>query len=191
MTSLFNPLDTTLAQYFSGIFVLLFVFVVAFAIMQKYKFLGEEKNIHALIAAVIAFLFILTPITINLVANLAPMFIILIIFLVLFLFVFNVVGVTDEDITKVIKTPAASWTLGIIAFVIGVGAIGLTFGQTLLDVNQGENVTDVIKAPTINETGGWTGNILKTVFHPRFLGFFFIMAIAVAAIKLIAGKVIQ
>ncbi|MFC1697313.1 hypothetical protein ACFL1H_03200 [Nanoarchaeota archaeon] len=181
----------SLAQHFSAIFTLLFIFVVTFAIMQKYKFLDADKNIHALMAAVIGILFILTPITINIVSNLAPMVIILVIALVLFLFVFNVVGVTNAELAAVIKKPATSWTLGITAFLVIVAGIGFSFGQTLLDAGQGKNVTDVIITKPINSSDDYTGNVLKTVFHPKFLALVILMAIAIASVKLIAGKVID
>ncbi|RLE39354.1 hypothetical protein DRJ17_01375 [Candidatus Woesearchaeota archaeon] len=188
-------LDLSLAQHFAVIFALLFIFVVVYAILQYTKFLEADKNVHALIAFIVAFLFILSPQAINAVTNFAPWFTMFFVFATFFIAAYTLFGIKTEDIAKVIKHPTAAWTLGILAFVVGAAAIGAAFGQTFLEfgakagipgVTEPGEITDL----PINTTAGYVANVQRTLFDPKVIGLFFVMAIAIATIKLLAGKAI-
>ena len=54
-------LDIGLAQHFSVIFPVLFVFVIVFALLEKSKILGDNKGLHSLIALCLAIMLLFVP----------------------------------------------------------------------------------------------------------------------------------
>ena len=66
-------LDLGLLNYFAVIFPALIVFVIVYAVFEKFKLLGENKTLHAIIAISMSFL-VLTRVAIVLVVWLIAVF---------------------------------------------------------------------------------------------------------------------
>ena len=89
------------------IFPFLLVFTLLFAILEKIKILGENKQNHALISLAVSFILIATPAR-SVISNLAPFFaviaVILLIFMLLWGFVLQHPGKEAFKIEGTLKT---------------------------------------------------------------------------------------
>jgi hypothetical protein len=82
------------------IFSFLLIYVLIFAILQKAKFLGEDKKINSLIALAIAFLFVIVPPARSLVATLMPFLAVGVAVILVFLLMYGMVAGDLKDIPK-------------------------------------------------------------------------------------------
>jgi MFS family permease len=92
------------------VFSFLLIFVLIFAILQKAKFLGEERKINSLIALAVAFLFVIFPPARNLVVVLMPFLAVGVAVILVFLLMYGMVAGDLKDIPKGIRI-----TFGILA----------------------------------------------------------------------------
>lgn len=173
-------LDVGLLQYFSVIFPMLLVFALVLAILQKTKALGENTPINALVAAVAAFLLLLSPSAVALLNFIIPWFAVAIIFFVLLILIFQMFGMKESDWGKVVKDKAFYWTILGVGLVIMVAGFGDVFGQTALEYSQ--------NASSVSEGGGdFRENAFSVLFHPKVLGMLVLFTIAIMAIALLTS----
>ena len=177
-----SVLDLGLLQYFSVIFPVILVFVLVYAMLTKFKMLGDSVGINATVAICCAFLAALSESVISMIVFVAPWFVLVFILVLLFLLIMKTFGTTDADIMKVVtKDAAVTWTiLGIVIIIIGSG-FAFTFGQDVLEQSQttGEGSTD---------SGDFESNLFEIIFHPKILGVLILFVISVMAIALLTGK---
>jgi hypothetical protein len=178
-----SALDLGLLQYFAVIFPVLLVFVLVYAILVKFKLLGESTSINAIVAVCCAILVSLSESVISLIVFVAPWFVLVFVLLLLFLLIMKTFGTTDADILNVVTRDAAvTWTILGIAIVIVVAGFAATFGQDVLEQSQ-----------SVGDEGTGTGsdfnsNIFEVIFHPKILGVLVLFGISVMAIGLLTGK---
>ena len=179
-------LELGLLNYFAVIFPALLIFVVVFAIFEKYKLIGENKAIHAVIAISIAFIVMISQNIIGIINFIAPWFVLIFIFTILLLMVYKIVGASDEAITNFIHTDSAvKWFIFAIGIIIIVAGIAHVYGQQLVPVTGG-NVTETANsAGELTETGKFSENVAATFFHPKVIGLIFVMLVAVFSISLL------
>ena len=165
-------LDVTGLEYFSTFFVFLFVWMLVYVILAGTNMLGHNKLIHALIGLIVALLTLLSPISIGAIKSVIPWFAVAIIFFVL-------IGVTtsslggDSHVFGNVKTVLMVFVA--VAFIVGLA--GYVREKTVIP---GDNQTSV----DFKETYGTGASIL---FHPKVLGIFFVLIIAVFTIALLTG----
>ena len=184
-------LDIGLLEYFSVIFPALLVFVIVFALFEKYKLLGESKTIHAIVAIAVAFMVMLLKDVLDIINFISPWFVLVFIFVVLLLMVYKIMGVTDEKLTEFIQTDnATKWFIFAIGMIIIVAGISHVYGQRLLPVTTGES-GEVVNA-TIEEGAGTTSsfqsNVATIFFNTKVLGLILIMLVAVFSISLLTRE---
>ncbi|MBW3023103.1 hypothetical protein KY308_03290 [Candidatus Woesearchaeota archaeon] len=174
-------LDIGLLESFSPVFSFLFVWVAVFAILEYTKLFTENKGIHAMIAFILAILTLMSGKLVELISILAPAFVVAMIFLMFLFLIYKMFGVEEnwfkEAITE--KTSVYYWVLIIVAVIL-IGSVSYVFGPQLLEITQGTSATG-------NETG-ISQNIGAAIFHPKVLGFVFIMAIAIFTILQLASE---
>ncbi|MBT4446481.1 hypothetical protein HOA92_04700 [archaeon] len=177
-----SALDLGLLQYFAVIFPTLLVFVLVYAILGKFKLLGESTAINSIVAICCAILVSLSEGVVSLIVFMAPWFVFVFILILLFLLIMKTFGTTDADILNVVTRDAAvTWTILGIVIIIVVAGFTFTFGQDILD--QSQSVDD--------GTGNGEdieNNIFQVIFHPKILGVLVLFGISVMAIGLLTGK---
>ena len=173
-------LDIGILEYFTPIFVFLFIFAVLYAILDKTGLLGENKGLKSLVAFVLAMMFILTQNLMRLVTIMTPWFIILIVAAMFIIMFFLFVGAKPEQVAGVFTEKVTVWVLLIVILIIFGYAITQVYGSGIHDIYGGGNATDY---------SGLNESIGKILFHPKMLGVLLILVIAAQAIRLIAGGI--
>ncbi|MEM4267691.1 MAG: hypothetical protein QXK37_02575 [Candidatus Woesearchaeota archaeon] len=204
-------LNLEFIKYFTPIFTFILVWAVLYALLQYAKMLGDNKNLHAAIAAVIAiFAAIISSVARQMIEYMVPWFTVLIIFTVLVIVIYKIFGASDDDVRTVIrKHSGVQWTIAILAILIGLGALSNVFGQKALSYSQPvatEQPVGDIEIP--KETGttdttqsrGSTGttttgtpsfqtNLNKTFYHPKVIGTIFLLLVATFTIAQLSRPV--
>lgn len=173
-------LDIGLLENISVVFSFLFIFVVAYAFMEAFKFLGEGKaGIRAILALCLAVLALLSPNVIKLISTMAPAFVVGMMFLFFLFVIYKMFGVKDDWLSKAVSGEggAAYYWIIVIGILIFMGSLATVYGSQLLEFTQG-----------VNETGDVPKNIGATFFHPKVLGVFFILLVAVFAIWMLSEE---
>ena len=94
-------LDIGLLEHFGVIFVILLVFLIVFALLEYIKPFGEEKKgLHAIIALVVALLFLVSKIATNMVKMMVPWFMVLAIFLFFTMFLIRMFAVKEKHMLR-------------------------------------------------------------------------------------------
>lgn len=181
-------LDTSLLQFISPVFSFIFVFSLMYAVMDKFKLVGDNKGIHAAIALSIAVVFLFARDAVRLVNFITPWFVMMLI-VGLFLTTFFVFfGVKSETIgNTVMKDPRVYWTVIILSIIILFISIGQVFGS---DLEGGGTGTGTAR-PIAEKEGASdaTSEGFQAIVHPRILGALFLLIIAAFAIRLISENV--
>ncbi len=172
-----TPLDTGLLQTFSPVFIFILVFAVVYAIMDKFKLMGENKLVKLTISFIIGILFLFSPDMINVVNVLTPWFVVFVIAIMFLLSIFLFMGVREGELTKAVENPQVYWPVLFIAIIVFIIALIQVFGGKLPDVE--ESVDDR------------TSEGINAIVHPRLLGAIVLLVIASLAIKFISESVIK
>lgn len=173
-------LDILFLEHFSNIFVLLFVFVAIYAVLEVKKPFGAgaARGINLMIAFAVSFLFIFAPDAIKIVRFAVPWFLILII---AYVFI-NIAKVAfgaewQPDIPRTFGT----WTL-VFSVVIMLFAISSAIGQKAgpyLDGNVSSGGAG--NGDGSVASGSFQENLGATLFHPKVLGVLVILVIMLFA----------
>lgn len=183
-------LDIELLKNFQIIFPFLFIFCITYAVLSYSKILGDNKSISAIIAVALAFMSLFSDIVIETINTAAPWFVLLLIFTVFVLIGFMVLGVREADVVGVLRNPEYSfinWWIVALVIIIIIGSLSHTMAQKKggYPPFTGEgNITEGGDELPQQESDFW-----KTVFHPKILGLFALLMIAVFTInRLTSGK---
>ena len=160
-------LDVTGLQYFSSIFVFLFVWLVIYAVLLWTKVLGDNKVVHALIGLLLAIFVLISPIATSVVADVAPFVAVVFLFIVLISVATTMLGANIEAF------PA-------------LRGIFLVFIILIIIVAAGVKVREQANVPSSTQTD--LSKTVNLIFHPTFLGAILVFAIAVFTIALLASR---
>jgi len=207
-------MDVGILNFFTPIFVLLFVFALFYALFQWSKLFGDNKVIHAMLALVIGlFGAIFSETARNMIEYIIPWFTFLLIFGVMIIMMFKMFGVSDSSLTAAVKNSGVMWTILIVAIVILLGALSSAFGQKSLgfttdaDVQgseagpgvaelEGDDIGDSQDVGYLNPgnpgtrdtaSGDFKQNLGARFYHPKILGTFFILLIAALGIRMLTS----
>lgn len=185
-------LEVGLLNYFSVIFPALLIFVVVFAIFEKFKLIGESKTIHAVVAIALAFMVMLSQNIVTIINFIAPWFVLVFIFVILLLMVYKIMGASDEVLTNFIQTDnAVKWFIFAIGIIIIIAGISHVYGQRLVPVTtEGGEVIDPQTGEITTASGEFKENIAATFFHPKIIGTLFVLLVAVFAISLLTREAV-
>ena len=106
------------------IFSFLLIYVLIFAILQKAKFLGEEKKVNALVSLAVAFLFVIFPPARNIVVILMPFLAVGVAVILVFLLMYGMVAGDLKELPKELRITFGVLA-GIFLAVVVVWASGL------------------------------------------------------------------
>lgn len=177
-------LDIGLLDYFNVVFAVLLVFAVLFALLQRFKLLGESIVLNAIVAIAVAFLFLLSRTLIDLVNFIAPWFVFVFVFLVLLLLIFHTLGATEGDVALALKSDKIiQWAVVGVAIVILIAGFGKVFGQTI-----GPYLTEAPEGGSGVATASFEQNVFATIFHPKVLGLIVLFGVAIFAVVFLSGS---
>lgn len=160
-------LDVSGLQYFSSIFVFLFVWLVVFATLTWTKVLGDNKFVHALVGLLLAIFVLISPVATSVVADVAPFLAVIFLLIVLVNIAMQMLGG------------------GVEAFPAMKGVF-LIFIIIIIVVTAGVKIRESINVPS--ETQKDLSSTINLIFHPTFLGTVLIFAIAIFTIALLASR---
>lgn len=160
-------LDVTGLQYFSSIFVFLFVWLVVYAVLLWTKVLGDNKVVHALIGLLLAIFVLISPVATSVVADVAPFVAVVFLFIVLISVATTMLGANIEAF------PALKGIL-------------LVFIILTIIVAAGVKLREQASVPSSTQTD--LSKTVNLIFHPTFLGTILVFAIAVFTIALLASR---
>ncbi len=179
-----NPLDVTLLSKFSIVFSMIFVFLIVYAGLSITSILGKNHALNGLIALVAALLLLFAP-SVSLVINtMVPWFIVFLIFIFLLLLLFRFMGQSEKDIIEAMsKYKVIGYVIIVLSVIVFLGALGTVFFATETveegDIKPGAASEDGKALIEPGDIGGKPGvsTFWATFFHPKVLGFIFIMLI--------------
>lgn len=161
-------------EFFLPVFSFLFIFVIMYAVLDKFKLMGENKPVKFIAALSIALLFLFSKGILEFVNFITPWFVVLVIVALFILSLFMFMGVKEKEMEASVNKPALYWTVLIIIIILLIAAIGTVFSEFF--AGEGGEVTDPTKA-----------SITQILVHPRVLGALFLLVVTAFAIKNIAG----
>ena len=93
-------LDVAGLEYFSNLFVFLFVWIIVYAVLSYTKALGDHRALDALIGLIIAIFVILSPIAAGTIRYISPWFALIFVFIILITVVLKMLGASPADISS-------------------------------------------------------------------------------------------
>jgi len=178
-----TPLNLLILDKFSVIFIFIFLWAVIFGLLEVVNLFGSDKrNLHAIIAFVVALIAAITPDLVQMIKVILPWTSLMIVF---FFFLFAIplfMGLGRDEILTFMggkkKIAVVGWVLGALIFLI-LYSLSQIHGDELL--NYGES--GEINASAGNSTAqGFQANLFKTVFNSKIIGLLLFMIIAVLTI---------
>jgi len=155
-------LEVGLINYLMPVFVFLLVFAIVFAILKKFPIFGDNVSVNAVIAFVVALIFMITPRAREMVTTMTPWFIIIVILIFFILMTLVFIGLKEESLVALGKHPAM--------YIIVLVIVAIIFFVSLAKVF----------------SGALDMSYFEFLAHPRILGVIVILAIASLAVKFIS-----
>jgi hypothetical protein len=186
-------LDIGIMEHFTSVFVVLIVFLIVFGLLEVVKAFGEGKRgLNAILALVVALLFIVSRGATTMVKTMVPWFIIAAIFIFFFMFLLRMFGLGDSDFKSLIGDSNVYPWLIIIAVIILFTSLSTVFGQSLLEKGGSGNggatggnysaegsTLDSVGSTT---TSSFSTNMLNTIRNPKVLGMLFVFLVGAFAL---------
>ena len=167
-------LDTlSFVEFFLPVFGFLFILVIMYAVLDKFKLMGDNKWVKWIVAFSIALVFLFTKDALKFVNFITPWFVVLVVVSLFILSLFMFLGVKESELSSAMKTPTTYWTVLILILILLFSAIAVVFGDFFSPYKdqQGKDVA----------TEG-----LKTFTHPRVLGALFLLVVSAFVVRFIA-----
>ena len=161
-------LDVTGLEYFSSVFVFLFVWLSVYAVLAWTKVFGSNKFIDALVSLLLAIFVIISPVATSVVASTAPFLAVAFLFFILISVTSKMLGGADIEAFS------------------GLKSIFLVIIILIIVITAGVKIRESINAPEDVQTD--LSKTVNLIFHPQFLGAVLIFAIAVFTIGLLASR---
>ncbi|MBI4451910.1 hypothetical protein HY637_00640 [Candidatus Woesearchaeota archaeon] len=161
-------LDVTGLEYFTNIFVFLFVVVVVYATLLWSRILGSNSFVNILVSLLVGIFVLFSPLSISLIASTAPFLAVVFVFIVLINIAAKMLGSGLETMP--------GFRGGVIMLVIIVLLIGVGIkikGQYEVEAEQ---------------SGQDLSKSFNLLFNPKFLGIILVFAVAVFTVALLSAK---
>ena len=168
-------LDISLLQFFMPVFSFLLIFAIVYAVMEKFKLLGDSKAIKLTISFSIALIFLFSTKALTFVRELIPWFVVLLVLIFIVFAMLMFMGVSEDTLSEASKNPGVYWVVFAILIIGMLVVIGKVFGP--LGESSNEEVIDdegnVVKQAE---------SPLKVIFSAKVFGALVLLLIAVFAI---------
>ncbi len=168
-------LDLGILEFFKPIFSLGLVFAIVYAILDKFKLLGESKLPKLFIAFCIGILFLFSADAVKFINFVSPWFAVMIIMVLFLLTTFLFMGIREDKLISAVEDPRVYWPVLVISIILFLIALTQVFGEKITLAGSGEG-------------GVSTG--IRAIVHPRVLGAIILLLIASLSIKFISESVV-
>ena len=168
-------LDVSVLEFFSPLFIFLFVLLVFYAILDKTKILGENKGLSFMTALVVALLFVITTPALQIVETITPWLVVMLVVFMAIIIILLFIGVKADTISEVVSSRSSVWMIVIVLVLLLGIALTNVIGPNIASLTQDEG-----------DTAGFGRTIGKVIFHPSILGAALLLAIASQAVRFIA-----
>lgn len=169
-------IDLGIMQGMSAIFLIIMVFVMIYALLQKTKILGGNSALDATIAVAVSFMMIISGTVIEIISRMTPILVLCLFLAVFFLMATRFIGIEDASIVKMLGGQNAAWWLIVAGILIFLGAAGQVVGP-LLAGTEGTGEAVQPAEPGDVGTGDYSTDLRNTLFHPAFLGMIVLLLI--------------
>jgi len=171
-------LDLTILQYLTPLFTFLFILIISYAILDKFKLLGSNFAPKAIAAFSIAMIFIFSTRMVKIVNMATPWFILMIIFGFFIVAMLMFIGVKEESIFKTVKSGSVVWPIIVVALIIFIIVIVNAFQDVQSPYGEGDDRTRTTEG-------------LRALVHPRLLGALFLLLMTTYAIMFVSQGFIK
>lgn len=180
-------LDISLLEYFLPVFTFLFVFVVLYAVLDKFKLIGDNKGVKLLAAFSVSILFLFSSDALNLINFITPWFIVFVVIAMFLIALFMFIGVKEEALVKRVGSGEVIWPIIIISIILLIVALVHVFGEYQSPYKTGSTEETVKQTVSDGEQAKTReGESLKTIVNPKILGALFLLIVATFAISYIS-----
>ena len=196
MATIFQGASTVLGL-FLPFFMVIFVWVITYALLEKTQLLGDKKGWNSIISLVIGLSVLAVPDVSRLIAIILPWFFFLFLFFILIALGYSLVsGKKDtaalEDISKTLGGPTGvTWVFLVIGGIILALAAGNLYGDQFLKYTTPTDNSTVVSngnAANLNPaSNSYKENLYATLFHPAIVGMMAFLIIATLAIILLSS----
>ena len=174
-------MDVSLLRSFGVVFPFLFIWAIVYGLLSYRKIFGDNKALHAFIAAIFALMALFSTTVIETINRAAPWFVLMIIFIVFLILGFMILGIGEADIASVVKSHEYSWInwwiIGLVLAIV-LGSLSQVMSEKGGYPPYGENDTLETATEGSVETPQQESAFWATLFHPKVLGLFAILLIA-------------
>jgi len=171
-------LDLGILSYLTPLFTFLFILVISYAVLDKFKLLGEQFAPKAIASFSIAMIFILSTRMLNIINTATPWFVLMIVIAFFIIALLMFMGLEGSAISKTMKSGSIIWPIIILTVIIFL----ITIIGSFQDV---QDPYDDDKGKTRTTEG------LRAIVHPRLLGGLFLLIISVYAVMFISQGYIK
>ena len=164
-------IDLSILEGLSAIFMLIMVFVMIYALLQKTKVLGGSSTLDAIVALGMAFGMFISGTVMQIISNMTPILVLLLFMAVFFIMATRFIGIEDPSIVSMLGGKTAAWWFIVLGIIVFLGAAGQVIGPLLApggNTNQTATYQPGDVGPT--GTGDYSTDVRNTLFHPAFLG---------------------
>jgi len=177
-------LDVGLLKGLSSLFPLLLIFALTYAMLTRTDFFKTNKTLAAIVAIVLGFMGVLSPIASKTIQTAAPYFVILFVFAVFSFLVYSSFGISDSAIVQTLVgenygTTFGLWMLALI-LIITIGSFSSVISEQKGFVGLREG-NQTVSAPATGQSE--TQGFFNILVHPKILGLALILLTAMFAIK--------
>lgn len=182
-------IDLSIMQGMSAIFLIIMVFIMIYALLQKTKVLGGNSALDATIAIAVSFMMIISGTVMEIISNMTPILVLCLFLVMFFLMATRFLGIEESSIVAMLGGQNAAWWLIIAGILIFLGAAGQVVGP-LLAGGGGEGTADSIQPGETGDvgTGDYQQDLRNTLFHPTFLGMIVLLLIGSFTIRHMVTK---
>ncbi|MBU1204024.1 MAG: hypothetical protein KKG60_03080 [Nanoarchaeota archaeon] len=179
-----SMLDVGLLQFFSPVFLFIFVFAIAYAVLDKFDVFktGWVKTVISLCMGV---LFLFSKDAILFVNFITPWFIVFVVIVMFFIALFLFMGVKKDVMVATVQNQNVYWPVLIILFVLLTISIVHVFGEKSSPYEPGE-IPDAGEVTPSGEVKTRESEGMRALISPKLLGaiiLLIIMTIAIATLS--------
>ncbi len=166
-------LDLSLLNYLTPLFTFLFILIISYAVLDKFKLLGNNFAPKAIASFSMAAIFIFSPKMMEVVNMTTPWFILLIFFGFFIIAILMFIGVKQESITKTVTGGSVVWPIIILSLILFVIILTNAFQEVQSPYEDEDDKTRTTEG-------------LNALVHPRLLGALFLLIMVTYAIMFIS-----
>ena len=167
-------ISTELIHYISPVLIFIFIWAILYAILQKFEGFGKNQSVNAAIAFVASLLFVIMPVTRDLIKEVIPWLIVLVVVIMVILLILMFMGYKEVDIVTYMKENSFGVVIVSIVIIVFLVALGKVVGPALFQY------------PSPTELG-IISDLKRVILNPKTLGVVLILLIASYLIRAIAA----